>query len=279
MSVRQYQPLGDPFADVSLGYLEHGPETGEPVLCLHGLTRNAHDFGRLARGLAARGRRVIAVDMPGRGKSSWLADPLGYKVENYARYVARFHDLLDLGPVDWVGTSMGGLIGIEVAANDLLPIRRLILNDVGPFVPAEALGMIRSYLGLDLRFASLEELEAHLRLIHAGFGPLSDAEWHDLARHSAKETPEGWRLSYDPAIRVAFEAHQGPIDVWASWDRIKCPTFVLHGADSPLLTRDVLDEMRRRGPKPEVVSLPGIGHAPALSTQEQIAIVARWLGA
>lgn len=276
--MRRFQPLGDPYPDVTLSYLEHGPAGGEPVLCVHGLTRNAHDFDHLARALAERGRRVLAVDMVGRGRSSWLAEPSGYTVENYARHLARFHALMGLGPVDWVGTSMGGLIGIEVAANDLVPIRRLVINDIGPFVPDEALGMIRSYLGLDLRFASLAELEAHLRFIHAGFGPLSDADWHDLARHSAKETPEGWRLSYDPRIREAFQAHQGPIDVWAAWDRITCPTFVLHGADSPLLTTAVLEAMRQRGPKLEVVSLPGIGHAPALNTEEQIAIVARWLG-
>ena len=276
--MRKFQPLGEPFPGITLSYLEQGPAEGEPVLCIHGLTRNAHDFDHLAEHLAARGRRVIAVDMVGRGQSSWLGDPDGYRIPTYAAHLARLHTLLGLGPVDWVGTSMGGLIGIEVAARNLVPIRRFVLNDVGPFVPAAALDMIRSYLGLDLRFSSLAEIEAHLRLIHAGFGPLSDADWAAMARHSSVKQPDGWRLSYDPAIRVPFQTDQGPVDVWADWDRVSCPSFVLHGADSMLLTFAILDQMRARGPRAEAVSLPGIGHAPAINTPEQIALVAGWIG-
>lgn len=278
--MRKVQPLGEPFPDVSLSYLERGDPAGEAVLCVHGLTRNAHDFDRLAEALAARGRRVLAVDMVGRGGSSWLPDPRGYAVEAYAAHLRRFHDLLGLGPVDWVGTSMGGLIGITVAAGPASPIRRLVLNDVGPFVARDALAGIAAYLGLDLRFASLAELEAHLRLIHAGFGALTDEDWREMARRSGRETADGWRLSYDPAIRVPFAeaAAAGDLDLWDAWDQVRCPTFVLHGADSPLLTAATLDAMRARGPRPVAVSLPGIGHAPALNTPEQIATVAGWLG-
>lgn len=173
---------------------------------------------------------------------------------------------------------MGGLIGIVLAAREPSTVRRLILNDIGPFVPAEALAGIRAYLALDPVFADLASLEAHLRLIHAGFGELTDEEWRAMARSSGRESGGGWRMHYDPAIREPFlaPAEEG-IDLWALWDRVRCPTFVLHGAESPLLTRAILDEMRRRRPRLESVTLPGVGHAPALNTDEQAGIVLRWL--
>ncbi|MEK0082937.1 alpha/beta fold hydrolase [Benzoatithermus flavus] len=272
--------LDGDFSGVTLSYLDRGdPGTPPPVVCIHGLTRNARDFDTLAEALAGRGRRVLAVDVAGRGGSSWLPDPSQYDVKVYARHLRRFLELLGLKEVDWVGTSMGGLIGIEIASSEKSPIRRFVLNDIGPFVPQQALAMIRAYLGLDLRFEDIAELEAHLRYIHAGFGQLSDAEWRHMAVTSSRETEEGLRLHYDPLIREPFaEAAEHDIDMWRQWDRITCPTFVLHGADSPLLTRETIEEMKRRGPEPEVVSLPGVGHAPALNTQEQIGIVARWLG-
>lgn len=276
--MRKFLPLGEPFGGVTLSYVERGPDTGRAVLCVHGLTRNAHDFDALAEVLAARGRRVIAVDVVGRGQSDWLADPAGYAVPNYAAHLLRLLDRLDLGAVDWVGTSMGGLIGMTVAAGETSPIQRLVLNDIGPYVPKAALALIRDYLGLDLVFPSLEALEGHLRVIHAGFGSLRDEEWRALARHSAKETPQGWRLGYDPRIREPFAvAADEDIDLWAAWDRIACPTFVVHGVDSPLLTAAVLNEMQTRGPRAEVASFPGIGHAPALNTSEQIDTIVRWL--
>jgi pimeloyl-ACP methyl ester carboxylesterase len=277
--MRKSLPLGEPFAGVTLSYLERGEPAAEPVLCVHGLTRNAHDFDPLAEVLAAGGRRVIAVDVVGRGQSSWLADPSGYAVPVYAGHLARLIERLELGRVDWVGTSMGGLIGILLASTETSPIRRLVLNDIGPFVALKATQGIRDYLGLDLRFAGLAELEAHLRQIHAGFGPLTDAEWRTMAERGSRRTAEGWRLSYDPAIRAPFlEAGQGDVDLWELWDRIRCPTFVLRGADSPLLTPAILEQMRQRGPRAEAITLTGIGHAPALSTPEQIGIVTRWLG-
>ncbi len=271
--------LGPGFDDVGLSWLEHGDPDGEPVVCVHGLTRNAHDFDHLAGEVAARGRRVLAVDVVGRGGSSWLADPDGYQLPVYADHLARWLELLGLDRVDWVGTSMGGLVGIVLAAREASAVRRLVLNDIGPSVPAEALAGIRSYLALDPVFADLASLEAHLRLIHAGFGELTDEEWRSMARHSGRESGGGWRMHYDPAIRVPFLATaDAGIDLWVPWDAIRCPTFVLHGAESALLTPAVLDEMRRRRPEVETVTLPGLGHAPALNTDEQVGIVLRWLG-
>ena len=272
--------LGGDFGDLSLSWLDWGePQSARTVLCVHGLTRNAHDFDVLAQALADRGCRVIAVDVAGRGGSGWLEDPSQYQVPVYARHLRRFLDVLGLASVDWVGTSMGGLIALEVASGDASPIRRLVLNDIGPFVPQPAMAGIRAYLGLDLRFKDLAELEAHLRFIHAGFGPLTDAQWRHLAIHSSRETHEGLRLHYDPAIREPFvEAAEEDIVMWPQFDRVACPTFVLHGAESPLLTPATLEEMQGRGPRPETRTLPGIGHAPALMSPDQVAIVAGWLG-
>lgn len=272
--------LGSDFADLELAYLDWGdPAAARSVVCVHGLTRNAHDFDVLAASLAERGCRVLAVDVAGRGRSGWLADPSQYDVPVYAAQFARFLDLLGLRGVDWIGTSMGGLIGMALAAQDAPPMARLVVNDIGPFVASATLAQIRGYLGLDLVFADMAQLEAHLRLIHASFGQLTDAQWRDLARHSSRQAPEGLRLHYDPAIREPFiAAAEGDIDHWALWDRIRCRTLVLHGADSALLTGDVLDVMRNRGPAIEVVTFPGVGHAPALMAPEQIAVIEGWLG-
>lgn len=272
--------LGADFAGLELSYLEHGPSSApRTVVCVHGLTRNAHDFDVLAGALAARDCRVLAIDVAGRGASGWLPDPAQYDLPFYAAQIARLLDILGVAAVDWVGTSMGGLIGIVLAAGERPPMLRLVINDIGPAVPQAALEQIRSYLGLDLIFADMVELEAHLRLIHAGFGQLTDAQWRHLAVHSSRKTPEGLRLHYDPSIRAPFMAVAAQdIDMWELWDRVRCPTFVLHGADSPLLTPAILQEMGRRGPPLQAVTLPGVGHAPALMADEQVAIIAGWLG-
>lgn len=277
---RKSVALGAQFAGLELSYLEHGfPSASRTVVCVHGLTRNAHDFDVLAEALAARDCRVLAIDVTGRGASGWLADPAQYDLPFYAAQIAHLLDLLGVAEVDWVGTSMGGLIGIVLAAGERPPMIRLVLNDIGPFVPQQALEQIRAYLGIDLIFKDVAELEAHLRLIHAGFGPLTDAQWRHLAVHSSRKTPEGLRLHYDPAIRAPFTAvAEQDIDMWELWDRVRCPTFVLRGAESPLLTPAILQEMGRRGPPLQAVTLANVGHAPALMADEQVTIITGWLG-
>jgi pimeloyl-ACP methyl ester carboxylesterase len=196
----------------------------------------------------------------------------------YAAQLTRLLELLGVAEIDWVGTSMGGLIGMALAAGERPPMARLVLNDIGPLVAPASLEQIRAYLGLDLLFKDLAELEAHLRVIHAGFGPLTDAQWRHLASHSYRTTPEGLRLHYDPAIRAPFmTVSENGIAMWELWDRIRCPTFVLHGAESPLLTPAILAEMGRRGPPMQAITLAGIGHAPALMADEQVSIICRWL--
>jgi len=272
--------LDGPHEGVRLGIVEWGePAARRTVVCVHGLTRNARDFDRLAEALAARGARVLAVDVVGRGRSSWLADKSAYTVPTYAAQLARLVELLGLEAVDWVGTSMGGLIGMALAAVPGTRIQRLVLNDVGPFVPRAALEVIRGYVGQDPLFATLEEAEAYLRRVHAPFGRLTDPQWRHLAEHSVRATPEGLRLHYDPGIRVPYEAQAtADIELWPLWDAIAAPTLVLRGALSTLLLEETVRAMLRRGPECEVLTFPGCGHAPALLDPSQIEPVAAWLG-
>ena len=266
MDIRRVHVEG-PDGEYGLSYAEWGSaRTGHSIICVHGLTRNGRDFDHLAAVLQDHAR-VICPDMVGRGLSDPLANP----------------DVLpDLettkNAVDWVGTSLGGLIGMGVAASGA-PIRRLVLNDIGPFIPKAALERINMYLGLSLSFASLEALEVHLREIHAGFGPLSDAEWRHLAEHSASRREDGtFRLSYDQ--RLGEPMKRGPIedvDLWPVWDQISCPVLVLRGTESDLLLPATAEEMTRRGPRAEVVEIDGSGHAPALMAKDQIEIVRDWL--
>jgi pimeloyl-ACP methyl ester carboxylesterase len=255
-----------------------GPTGAGTVVCVHGLTRNGRDFDRLAAALRAR-YTVLCPDMAGRGASDWLADAGLY---GYPRYLADTAALLAarrLTEVDWIGTSMGGLIGLMMAAMPGTPIRRLVLNDIGPFLPASALRRIADYVGRDPVFDSVEELEAYLRTAHAPFGPLADEDWRHMARYGHRRDADGrLRLHYDPAIGSAFQAAiQGDIDQWAVWDRIACPVLVLRGAESDLLTAETAAAMAERGPKASVVEFPGIGHAPMLMSADQIACISEWL--
>jgi pimeloyl-ACP methyl ester carboxylesterase len=263
-----------------IAYTEWGESTAPRTLvCVHGLTRNSRDFDRLAAALAERWR-VICPDVPGRGRSDWLPLP------DYtnAQYLADMNALLarvGAMEVDWLGTSMGGLIGMQLAAQPNTPIRRLILNDIGPFIPKVALERIAEYVGADPRFASLEELEAYLRRVHAPFGPMSDQDWRHLALQGYRRLEGGgFGLAYDPAIGQAFRANGlKDVDLWPVWDAIRCPVLVLHGAESDLLLPETAAEMQRHGPAAKVVDFPGVGHAPALVAENTIAVVRDWLSA
>jgi pimeloyl-ACP methyl ester carboxylesterase len=277
MEIRRIQIAG-PDGDYGLSYADWGsPDAARTIVCVHGLTRNGRDFDHLAMVLQDHAR-VICPDMVGRGLSDPLRDPEQYALPTYVAHMLQLLEQLELRQVYWVGTSMGGLIGMGVAASGA-PIRRLVLNDIGPFIPKAALERINTHLGLSLSFASLEALEAHLREVHAGFGPLSDAEWRHLAEHSASRREDGtFRLSYDQ--RLAEPMKRGPIadvDLWPVWDQIRCSVLVLRGAQSELLLASTAEEMTRRGPGAEVVEVDGTGHAPALMAKDQIEIVRDWL--
>jgi pimeloyl-ACP methyl ester carboxylesterase len=262
---------------IELAYVEWG--AGERVvLCIHGLTRNARDFDVLAAALAKSGRRVIALDMVGRGRSSWLVDPHGYNVLNSASHIGRFCAALGLSKVDWIGTSMGGMIGMTMASQPPTIIQRLVLNDIGPFIDKAALQMIAFYVGVTPKLESFEAAERYLRQIHAGFGPLSDEQWRHLAEHSTRRDGEAWRLHYDPAIKVMqAEGAQNDVDLWVLWDKIVCPILVLRGETSRILGADTATRMTETGPRPAVVTFAGVGHAPALMDPAQIETIARFL--
>ena len=262
-----------------LAYLEWpGPKDAPVLLCVHGLTRNARDFDVLAAALSAQ-YRVICPDMPGRGKSEWLSHGADYDNPLYLSDIAALIARLDVERVDWIGTSMGGIIGMLCAALPGAPIRRLVINDVGPVVTKEGLQRIADYVGLDPKFPDLAALEAALRIIHAPFGPLTDEQWRKMAVQSSRRMPDGSvALHYDPKIADPFKAITGEdFELWEQWDEITCPVLLLRGAQSDILRRSDAEAMTQRGPRARLIEFPGIGHAPALMAEDQIATIRDFL--
>lgn len=263
-----------------VAYYEWGAAGGAPVaLCVHGLTRTGRCFDRLAEALEDR-YRLACPDLPGRGKSHWFANPALYRPPSYLGDLNALIARMDAAEVDWIGTSLGGILGMMLAAQPNTPIRKLVMNDVGPFIDTQALGRIATYVGQDPTFRSLEALKAYLREVHASFGPLTDAEWRHLAIHSARhdEAADLWRLHYDPALAIPFREDAGEdVDLWALWEAIRCPVLIIRGAESDILSHETAEEMLTRGPEAELVELPGIGHAPALMDPAQIALIRDWL--
>jgi pimeloyl-ACP methyl ester carboxylesterase len=267
-----------------MAYVEFGNPAAPAVLCVHGLTRTGRDFDPLAEALADR-FHVICPDLPGRGQSGWLPDGAAYTPASYV--VALSHLLAALGkPVAWVGTSLGGICGMLVAAAQNAPVTKLVLNDIGPQMPIGALLRIRDYvLGAPERFASMAALEAHLREVHAPFGPLSAAQWAHLARFSGRrvldQTGAGAiAMHYDPKIAdslraVEGEAAQKDVDMWAVWAQISIPVLAIRGERSDLLLEETFARMRESGAAGHVV--PDAGHAPALMDAATIEVVRRFL--
>ncbi len=261
-----------------VAYTEWGEPTSPPVVCVHGLTRNGRDFDHLARALQEH-RRVVCPDLPGRGRSEWLADKQQYSFQTYCADLTALLARLDRESFDWVGTSLGGMIGIVLAAQLKSPIRRLVLNDAGAFVPKAATERVLSYVGKAPAFASLHEAEQYLRDVLAPYGELADEHWAHLARHSAREQPDGrFALVYDPDLAAPMKAAPPEdFEMWALWDQIRCPVLLLRGESSDVLRPETVAEMRERGPAVEVVEFEGVGHAPALMDDAQIDVVRRWL--
>lgn len=269
-----------------MAYVEWGdPANPRVLVCVHGLTRCGRDFDYLAQALAGE-YRVVCPDVVGRGVSDWLRDPMHYALPQYAQDMTALLARLDVEQVDWLGTSMGGLIGMALAAQPAAngqpgPIRRLILNDVGPVIAAPALARIGAYLATPPDFASPEEAQAYIRAIAAPFGKLTDAQWRRLTQHVIKSSPAGrFQLRYDPGIAVPFAAaaREGKdIELWPVYDAIRCPTQVIRGANSDLLSRETVAAMRERGPRAQAVEIPDVGHAPMFLDDAQVAIVRDFL--
>lgn len=254
------------------------PENDRVLVCAHGLTRNARDFDALAQSLSKH-YRVICPDIVGRGHSDWLVNKMDYAIPQYAADVLLMLRHIGAKQVDWVGTSMGGLIGMGLASQPHSVIKRMVLNDVGPVITASSLQRIGEYVGRAPHFPSYEAGEQFIRAVSADFGNLTDAQWRQLSIHSLIESSGSWRFRYDPGIGESFRVAPPVVDIeiWPIWDAIRCPTLVIRGAKSDLLRADTVAEMTQRGPRAQAVEIPDVGHAPVLMDESQIAIVRQFL--
>ena len=267
-----------------MAYWEWGdPSNPRVVVCVHGLSRQGRDFDTLAQDLCGD-YRVVCPDVVGRGQSDWLEDPMGYAVPNYVADMVTLLARLNAQQVDWVGTSMGGLIGLGVAGLARSPLRRLILNDVGPTLQPLALARIGTYLGQPVTYASLDQAADALWAISQGFGPHTREQWLALTRPQIKPDGHGaWIPHYDPAIAVPFRAitpdlvKAGEAMLWHTYDALRLPTLLLRGVESDLLTRETAQAMTQRGPKARLVEFAGVGHAPMLVQGDQRAVVQEFL--
>lgn len=264
-----------------MAYVEWGdPRNRDVLICVHGLTRSGRDFDELARALSGQ-FRVVCPDLAGRGDSDRLADPLLYGVPQYLADMVTLIARLDCEALDWVGTSLGGLVGMALAAQPGNPVKKLVLNDAGPVVSRASLQRIAAYVGVVPKFATLEKAEEYVRTISAPFGPHSDAQWRFLTETWVRQLPDGsWRPHYDPRMAAAFRAgmpQEGDLELWPLYDAIRCPTLVLRGEQSDLLSRETTGAMARRGPRAQVLEIRGVGHAPTLMHADQISLVRDFL--
>ena len=266
-----------------MAYWEWGdPQNPKVLICVHGLARQGRDFDTLAQALCGD-YRVVCPDVVGRGQSDWLADPMAYAIPTYVADMVSLLARLNAATVDWVGTSMGGLIGLGLASLAGNPLRRLVLNDVGPTIEMAAITRITGYLGVPMHWASLDEAADYLLGISTSFGPHTRAQWLALTRPMLKPDGSGFKLHYDPAIAVPVRAitpeiaAHGQAALWKAYDAVTCPTLLLRGADSDLLTAHTAAAMTQRGPKAELREFKGVGHAPTLIAPDQVAAVREFL--
>jgi pimeloyl-ACP methyl ester carboxylesterase len=271
-----------------MAYWEWGAQDNpRVVVCAHGLSRQGRDFDTLARALAAD-FRVVCPDVAGRGQSDWLPDPAQYAVPQYVADMVTLLARLDVPQVSWVGTSMGGLIGMSLASlappGGGSPIGRLVVNDVGPVIEFASLQRIGTYLGAPMRFPSAEAASDFLWSISQSFGSHTRAQWLALSRPQLRQVAQGdWVFHYDPAIAIPFRAFTPELAafsealLWQAWERITAPTLLLRGQDSDLLSAETARAMGQRGPKAPCVAFAGVGHAPTLIAEDQIACVRDFL--
>lgn len=280
-----------------MAYASWGPaNAAHVVFCVHGLTRQGRDFDILAQALVAAAEaaqlppiRVICPDVVGRGRSDWLSDPMGYQFPQYASDMSVLIQSLNsqhpIERLDWVGTSMGGVIGMLLASKEMpVPIRNLVLNDIGPPVSWKSIQFMQTYVGEVGRFASVQDAANAMWEVSKSFGPHTTAEWLALSQHMVKRLDDGaYCLHYDPQLRVPIRAvteeaaKAGEATLWQIYDAVRCKTLLIHGAQSELLSVDAVKAMTQRGPRVQVATLEGVGHAPTLTHQDQIDIVLAFL--
>jgi len=266
-----------------MAYWEWGDAANPRVLvCVHGLSRQGRDFDTFAQAMCGE-YRVVCPDVVGRGRSDWLKNPASYAIAQYVADMVTLAARLDATALDWVGTSMGGLIGMGLASLPESPIRKLVLNDVGPAIEYAALARIGSYLGQPAHWKTVDEAADALQAISLGFGPHTREQWLALTRPQLKPDGDGFKPHYDPAIAVPFRAvtpelaAAGEAQLWQAYDALRCPTLLLRGAQSDLLARATADAMAQRGPRARVHEIEGVGHAPMLVQPDQIAVVRDFL--
>jgi len=259
-----------------MAYWEWGdPANPRVLLCVHGLTRTGRDFDRVAQRMA-RHYRVICPDVAGRGVSDWLQNPAGYTIAQYVADMVTLVARLQAAELHWFGTSMGGLIGLAFASLPGAPVRRLVLNDVGPRLDAAALQRIGTYLGQPISFDSFDAGVAYVRQVSQSFGTHSDAQWREFSQYTLRENEGRWGFHYDPDISVVFKqttpemVTAGEHALWAAYDAISCPTLLVRGADSDLLSAETAREMTTRGPRARLVEFADVGHAPSFLHDTQI---------
>ena len=261
-----------------LHYTEWGTQHAEAVIAWHGLARTGRDMDDMAEHLSQR-YRVICPDTIGRGLSEWSPEPVAeYCLAFYTKLATSLVNQLGLERFHWLGTSMGGAIGLCAAASSLRGrLQRLVLNDIGPEIAKEATDRIRAYAGNPAAFARVSELEAYFRTIYKPYGWLSDAQWRRLTETSTRRLPDG-RVTphYDPAMAMQFTHHPDDYLQWDAWDSLDIPVLCLRGENSDLLLAETAEQMRQRGPRAVVATITGCGHAPALNTPEQFALVERF---
>ena len=271
------------------------PVAAHAVVCVHGLSRQGRDFDVLAQALVDRAGpavRVVCPDVVGRGRSDWLQDPMGYQLPAYAgdmlALLAHLDGAARISTLDWVGTSMGGLIGMAICGTPNLPlpapVRRLVLNDVGPAIQWQALARIGTYLGQTGRFDSVQQAADAMWAISTSFGPHTPQQWHALSQAMVKPLDGGgYTLHYDPAIAVPFRtlteeaAAQGEAALWQLYDNVTARTLLTRGAQSDLLSAATAQAMAERGPKARLVEFDGVGHAPTLVNNDQVELVVSFL--
>lgn len=271
-----------------MAYKEWGDANNPNVLvCVHGVTRVSDDFDTMARALC-QSHRVICPDVVGRGRSEKLRNPWHYQIAQYISDMVTLLARITTHPattaVDWFGTSMGGLIGIGLAALPDNPIRKLILNDVGPALNRDALLRIGDYIGQPVRFQTFDEAARYIREISVSFGPHCDDEWRKLASDVLRLDQDGWWVRhYDLALATAFKSvtpeslEAAEAQLWAAYDAIRCPTLLVRGAESDLLSPQAAQAMTQRGPRAQLIELPGVGHAPTFMHADQIKIAQDFL--
>lgn len=267
----------DPHGFHWMRYVEWGdPHNSRVLVCVHGLTRNGRDFDHVARSLADA-YRVVCPDIVGRGRSDWLRDPVDYNYPVYGTDLVTLLAQLGAENVDWLGTSMGGILGMILAGMPASPVRKLVMNDVGSMIPKAAIERIGQYLGKDPPYDSIEALERDLRGV-SPFGQLTDEQWRHLAITSAKEDEKGvWRYRYDPGIARNFHAAPpADVDLRGYWNAVHGPVLVIRGENSDLLTAATLEEMRKR-PRTETLVIANCGHPPMLMDEMQAGAVRRFL--